>query len=299
MTLGRRLLGCAMPLGIAVVSLLNANAISALVGTTLAPTDLVTPAAAATSARSPASTERSASAILARNPFDHTTGPLEGNPTYSDDAIDPRATSLCSGVRALMVVRGEDPSGSVAALDVGGKKIVRKTNGDAMGMRVAWIGRESVWLEKEGALCQAKVFTPAPPASTATPYTPSDSGEDPLAKQLAGKIVKVSPNEIHVDRGAVDRLLEAQTALMKTRLVPEKDGDKTLGIRVFGVKAGSVVSLLGIENGDRLETIAGVDATSPEKMLEIYARLRTGTLDHFALTLTRQGKPMQIDFQIR
>lgn len=298
MTLGRRLLGCAVPLGIAVVSLLNANAISALVGTTLAPTDLVTPAAAAT-APPPASTEKSASAILARNPFDHTTGPLEGKQTYADDAIDPRDASLCSGVRALMVVRGEDPSGSVAALDVGGKKIVRKTNGDAMGMRVAWIGRESVWLEKEGALCQAKVFAAPPPVATTTTATPAIAGDDPLAKELAGKIVKVSPNEIHVDRGAVDRLLEAQTALMKTRLVPEKDGDKTLGVRVFGVRAGSIVSLLGIENGDRLETIAGVDATSPEKMLEIYARLRTGTLDRFALTLTRQGKPMQIDFQIR
>jgi general secretion pathway protein C len=86
---------------------------------------------------------------------------------------------------------------------------------------------------------------------------------------------------------------------MKLRVVPEKQGDRVLGVRLYGIKAGSAASMLGLENGDRLETVAGIDVTSPEKMLEVYGRLKTGNLDRMTLHLTRNGAPLNLDFVIR
>jgi general secretion pathway protein C len=178
---------------------------------------------------------------------------------------------------------------------------VRRTGAEIDGKRVAFVGRDSVWLESAGTFCQAKLFgahdPPPPPPGSAAP--PPATTQSPLEKALASKVERVSATEYHLDRGAVDLLFDAQTELMKLRLAPDKDGDRVVGMRVFGVKSGSALAMLGIESGDRLETIAGIDVSSPEKMLEMVARLRSGTMDRLTIHLTRQGRGMNVDYVIR
>ena len=96
----------------------------------------------------------------------------------------------------------------------------------------------------------------------------------------------------------MDRILEAQAELMKQRIVQDKEGDRVVGVKVYGIKAGSVLAMLGIENGDRLETLNGFEMSNPEKMLEAYARLRSGA-DKLQIHLTRNGKPINVDYTIR
>ena len=55
--------------------------------------------------------------------------------------------------------------------------------------------------------------------------------------------------------------------------------------------------MLGMENGDRLQTINGFDMTSPEKALEAYARLRSA--DHLTIQVNRRGANMNIDYNIK
>jgi general secretion pathway protein C len=85
---------------------------------------------------------------------------------------------------------------------------------------------------------------------------------------------------------------------MKQRIVQDKEGDHVMGVKIFGIKSGSVLSMLGIQNGDRLETLNGFEMSNPEKMLEVYARLRTGA-DKLQLHLTRAGKPINVDYTVR
>ena len=40
--------------------------------------------------------------------------------------------------------------------------------------------------------------------------------------------------------------------MKSARIVPEKEGDKVVGIRLFGIRPDSLLGTLGIENGDRL-----------------------------------------------
>ena len=136
----------------------------------------------------------------------------------------------------------------------------------AADARVVYVAADRVWLEKRGVLCQARVFGDAapapPPAPTASPMSGA-AQPSALERELAGKIAKTGPNEFQIDRGAVDRILEAQAELMKTPLAPEKEGDRVVGFRLVRIRPGSVLAALGLETGDRLVSLNGIEVTSP------------------------------------
>jgi general secretion pathway protein C len=123
-------------------------------------------------------------------------------------------------------------------------------------------------------------------------------GAPSLDEGIRKGIVKVGANEYNVDRGVVDKILENQAELMKqARIVPEQENGKMVGIRLFGVRQETLLGTLGMENGDRLQTINGFDMTSPEKALEAYARLRTA--DHLTVQVNRRGANMNLDYNIK
>ena len=93
-------------------------------------------------------------------------------------------------------------------------------------------------------------------------------------------------------------ILENQADLMRqARVIPEQENGRTVGIRMMGVKADSLLGVLGMQNGDRLQTINGFDMSSPEKALEAYARLRTA--DKLTVQVNRGGKNMNLDYNIK
>lgn len=297
----RALVTAAVPLGIALAAILDARAVSALVEATLSGGLSIAEARAPLGNTNANVIAKSADAILDRNPFDHVTGPLrtkagpEGDPPELD--TDPRTAPLCEGVRPLVVVGDEDQKVAFASLDVGGLRILRRRGGDAGGKRVAYVGRDRVWLEGPTGLCQALLFGARDRERervTADPQAPPQSA---LERDVAKHIVKTGPNEFQIDRPTVDRILEAQQELMKARIVPDKEGDRTVGMKVYGIKPGSVLALIGIENADRLETINGFEVANPEKILEAYARLRNA--DRLTVVLTRGGKRLNLDYAIR
>jgi general secretion pathway protein C len=163
-----------------------------------------------------------------------------------------------------------------------------------------------VWFDTNGSLCQAELFkkgdapktdTPKPAASgSAAPA--ATGGPGALDPALAKGIVKKSATEFDIDRGVVDKILENQADLMRqARIVPEQENGKVVGIRMFGVRPDTLLGHLGMENGDRLQTINGFDMASPEKALEAYARLRTA--DKLTVSLNRRGQNMNLDYNIK
>jgi general secretion pathway protein C len=80
------------------------------------------------------------------------------------------------------------------------------------------------------------------------------------------------------------------------RVVPEQRDGKVLGIRLFGIRPGTLLSALGLKSGDRIESINGFDIGDPEKALQAYARLRTAS--HLRVHVNRGGSPLDIDLNI-
>jgi len=264
----------------------------------------------------------SGEAILKRNPFDSVTGPLDPSaqaiPVPKPEQLevtDPLAATQCDGVSVVIVTESHDPLWSVAALQGAGepRPRMRRVGDDVSGRKVEFIGynpRErspAVWLSNASAICQALLFRVQPPPGTApAPVTPTPEAPPPtpgrgpstVPPDIAAKIQKISDTEFHVDRSVVDKILENQADLMRSaRIVPEQKDGKVVGVRLFGIRPDTLLGTLGLQNGDRLETINGFNMASPEKALEAYARLRTaGNLN---VKVTRRGAPMSIDYRIK
>jgi general secretion pathway protein C len=267
--------------------------------------------------------------ILARNPFDSVTGPLDRTPldvTVPEpakaalDLSDPLSAPECADVVVNIVSESPDPEWSLAQLKgPGDQEASTRRVGDIVGkLKVAFIGfnamkaSPAVWLTTDEQICQALLFSeknaqaanaeapPPPPAAPAETGRSrrAASGAPALPAEISDKIQKVSETEFNVDRSVIDSVLENQAQLMRSaRIVPEQKDGKTVGIRLFGIRQDTLLGTLGMQNGDRLEKINGYDMASPEKALEAYARLRTAT--SLTVALTRRGKPLTIEYQIK
>jgi len=267
---------------------------------------------------------RTADAILARNPFDSVTGPLNAATFPIKDAPvpgqspvsnrDPLTAPVCDAPSVYIVTESDDPRLSVAALQAPGDQRPRmhRVGDDVGGKIVEFIGfnpRENtpaVWLSSGSTLCQAMLFKARPTlpsaAASADPSRPLSSpptdNAGGLLAQVKSMIEKVSDTEFNIDRSAVDKILENQAELMKsTRIVPESKDGKVLGIRLFGIKPDTLLGSLGLRTGDRLEAINGFNMGSPEKALEAYARLRTAS--QLNIAVNRGGAEVAIAHHIK
>jgi len=304
---------------VAIAALLNAQAITQLVGIGLSPDEkaLSAPPPVAKGAPTGGSTNKTANAepILTRNPFDHVTGSLKP-PVVDENATsaavvnndDPWTAPACDGVKVLIIAASSDKDWSFAALSVNGenKSTLRRRGDDVGGKKIEFVGWDRVWMLNGGARCQAMLWKPgdqpAPkPAAAPTdsaPPPPTKGGAPALAADMQKGIQKISATEFNIDRGVVDKILENQSELMRqARIVPEQENGKTVGIRLFGVRPDTLLGTLGMENGDRLQTINGFDMASPEKALEAYARLRTA--DKLTVQVNRRGQNMNLDYNIK
>ena len=201
----------------------------------------------------------------------------------------------------------DDPDWSFASLKGNdGHAELRRRGGEAFGKTVAFVGVDRVWLDSSGARCQARLYdekkakaaapvtTPAPAVSSA----PTGRGARPLDPDIKKGIKKTGDTEYDIDRGVVDKILENQSELMRqARIVPEQENGRVVGIRLQGLRKDSLLDVLGMQNGDRLQTINGFDMSSPEKALEAYARLRTA--NKLTVQVVRGGKTINLDYNIR
>ena len=250
------------------------------------------------------------SGILARNPFDHTTGPLRDEPIEEPDATgpvvdnnaDPTTDPMCDGVTVLAIAASSDPDWSFAAFTATGetKSVLRRRGQEVGGKTVHYIRWDRVWMMNGHTRCQTRLFGKgaAPPPPVAVNEGAPKGGAPSASSDLAKGIQKIGPHEYNIDRGTVDKILENQAELMKmARIVPEREGDKIVGIRLFGVRPDTMLGLIGLENGDRLQTINGFDIANPEKALEAYARLRSA--EKLTVQVNRGGKNMNLDYNVR
>jgi general secretion pathway protein C len=261
---------------------------------------------------------RSGEAILARNPFDSVTGPLNAKaldtsdlPSSAADLSNPLAAPGCDGMKVAIITESDDPTWSIAAIQGSGdqRPTIRRVGDHVGNHEIAYIGfnptqnSPSVWLTNSGALCQLVLFAPQAEVKPETaaapkPASPFRGGPSKVPDDISSKIQKVSETEFQVDRSVVDKILENQAELMRSaRIVPEQQGGKVVGIRLFGIRPDTLLGTLGFQNGDRLEAINGFNMASPEKALEAYARLRTAS--NLNVKVNRRGQPMSIDFRIK
>jgi general secretion pathway protein C len=272
---------------------------------------------------------RSANAIIERNPFDSATGSLIPPPQAADTppSTDPYDDPPCDMAQVVLIAYSDDPDWSfVSIAPARGERETHRRGDDFQGFRVENIAADRVWLSRGGARCQSIIHDPThrpppvagmmpgpyggpygpggpyPPGMQPYPQQPMPQTAPPrrrdqIPPELAAKIHKVSDTQFNIDRSALDQMINNQELLQKVRIQPIREGDQVTSLRLVGVQPGSLLASLGLQNGDHLKTINGYDMTNPQAALEAYSRLTTA--DKFNLSVVRDGRPMNVEYNVK
>jgi len=196
-----------------------------------------------------------------------------------------------NGIRWSVAVMRDTEAKTTGAFPVGGK---------IHGATVTEILETRVYLDNEGKSEYIDLFEPPapppPPPGAAPPPAPDKN--DALAMDMAKGIKKLSENKYELQRRTLESVLGNMALLSRSaRIVPEMKDGKASGFRLFAVRPDGPFALIGMQNGDIISSINGLEITSPEKALEVYAKLKSAS--HLSLGMERNGQKVTKEYTIR
>lgn len=137
-----------------------------------------------------------------------------------------------------------------------------------------------------------RTHAPDPAASTASPASGETEERSSASEGIECEAASAARQMCTIDRAWLDGFLSAPARAIKAaRLVPSiKDGEMH-GIKFYGIRSETPLHVLGVHNGDMLETVNGTRITSPDQALDLYAELSKGLTKELELAFERRGKP--------
>ncbi|MEM6790175.1 MAG: type II secretion system protein GspC [Myxococcota bacterium] len=302
---------------LATAAYFQASGIGQLIGTTVRGTE-ATPATATTPPVVRGNTaSKTGKPILARNPFDSVTGPLDGKPAAPEPREDegneqdaPVAETSdedpkCTFGKVVLISASTDPAWSFAAIDDGSGSKLRRQGDEVSGHTLQQVAWDTVWFtDTSDKSCKLKLGDEGPPRAKAKPKTRPRTrtsrrrNSRRLSDAQLKKISKVSETEYNVERSLVDELIQDQAALMKSaRITPVKENGQIVGVKLRRVTDGTLLHSIGLRDGDQLRSINGFALTDPQKALEAYGRLQSAS--NLKVDVIRNGSPTTIELNIQ
>jgi len=123
----------------------------------------------------------------------------------------------------------------------------------------------------------------------ALPGEGAPSSNSACAVDPASFVVK--DDTVEVDAKKESRF-EFSCLMQSVRVVPAIKEGKSAGLRLFGIRPNTVLSLVGFKNGDTVHSINGRALDSPDTALESYAKLKDQK--KFDVAIERAGAPMML-----
>jgi general secretion pathway protein C len=127
--------------------------------------------------------------------------------------------------------------------------------------------------------------------------------EEPGAGMMGTKtppagIVNVMTNQWVLDRQEIAMALDNLPQLLtKARVVPNFNAGKPDGFRIFSIVPDSFFSKIGLQNGDVLQRINGVEVKDPENFMKVFQQLKGET--SVTLDLVRNNQKQTFAYEIR
>jgi general secretion pathway protein C len=124
------------------------------------------------------------------------------------------------------------------------------------------------------------------------------SGKSAINKRILAGVKKRGEGKYDISRDSIDTVLSNMSALSTdARVVPDFKGGKQRGFKLFSIKPKSVFAKIGLKNGDVLKSVNGYTLSSPDKILEVYGKLKDS--EQVGLEVLRRGKPRSFEYSIR
>ena len=114
---------------------------------------------------------------------------------------------------------------------------------------------------------------------------------------VSAAIKKTSDTSYEIKRDALDMLLaNPMPAAKGARVVPAVKDGKPAGFKLFAIRPDSIYAALGLQNGDALRSINGLDLSTADKALEVYKQLRGAK--QITAVLERRGQTITLTYTI-
>jgi general secretion pathway protein C len=243
--------------------------------------------------------------ILKRNIFCSTCPPILGTPVTAGGPPpipELQKTSLPLKLLAIMYAAPPAEQWSVAVIRDNDAKTAGPygLGSEIREAKIDQIDATRVFLDFGGGRREyLELLDEAPPKPGAPAAAPKPvPSADPLTAELDKGIKKTGANSYEVQHSTLDSLLGNMGALARAaRIVPETRDGKSIGFRLFSIKADGPFGKIGLQNGDVVSAINGLEMTSPDKALEVYTKLKTA--NHLSVGLERNGQKVTMDYNIR
>jgi general secretion pathway protein C len=124
-------------------------------------------------------------------------------------------------------------------------------------------------------------------------------GATPVAAaSAAGGARELAANHWLIERRKVEAALANLPQLLtQARLIPNFSGGKADGSRLVGIKPNSFFSDIGLQDGDILKRINGVEITDPLTLGKVFTQLQHEA--NINLDLQRSSQPLTLSYEIR
>lgn len=140
--------------------------------------------------------------------------------------------------------------------------------------------------EGVGEAKQPPVLSTEPKIADSAPA--ASGGDDDL------EVRSIGANQYLLKRSEINKVTGNLGALAsQARIVPSK---KDNGFKIFSIAKDSLFSKLGIQNGDILKSINGIELSSPDKAIEAYSRLQSAS--KLSLDIVRKGQNETLEYTI-
>jgi general secretion pathway protein C len=242
--------------------------------------------------------------ILKRNVFCSTCPPIIPPPPVAGDVPvtdpQPQRTSLPISLLAIMFAPAPvDPRWSMAIIRDNDQKSAGpySIGSKIHDATITDISETRVDFDNAGRKEYLELFDKGAAPVAAAPVAAAPSS-DPLAAELERGVKKTGEHTYDVQRGTVDSLLGNMSALSRAaRIVPEIKDGRAAGFRLFSVRPDGPFAKIGLQNGDVISAINGIEMNSPDQALMVYTKLKSAS--HLSVGVDRNGQKITKEYNIR
>jgi general secretion pathway protein C len=256
--------------------------------------------------------------VVKRNVFCSTCSPIVAkdavaangdNPTEPAGPSAPQRTSLQLELVSTMVVPSDEKWSMAVIRDLSlkdkeaglyakGSKLPGSTGAVVMRVVTKKVylrnGQRIEFLDLDGAGDRPAVASAAAPPPISPPAVASG---DPLDDQI-GNHIRCTGSACEIDRSLVDQALANTTSLATAaRFVPSIKDGRPNGFKLYAIRPSSIFWRIGLQNGDTIKQINGMEMNSPDQALGVYTKVRSAS--HLTVAVDRRGETVTLDYTIR
>jgi len=130
----------------------------------------------------------------------------------------------------------------------------------------------------------------SPDADLLNPFDPT-----PLRDPLVDTIKKLDDLSYEVPRSTIERVFASRSSYARVARTVSRPSRG--GFAVYAVRPGTIVSAIGITNGDAIRAINGNPINSADELADLYPQIKDA--DEWRVDLSRRGRPILLTIAIK